>query len=176
VYGGYLVLTPSGGGEPLRVPFGGFTGDYQAVQPLNGFNNVPTFPWLAKLAAGSFTNQPAGATYTLEAGDNPWFLVHINHPAQRVEFQIVDAATGTPLDPTYSNFDQADYVGRNGTRTLFYSFEWTGQRIADASGTLVDVPDGGYRVNVRALKANGVASDPAHWQVWTSPIVTIDRP
>ena len=176
VYGGYLVLTPSGGGEPLRVPFGGFTGDYQAVQPLDGFNNVPTFPWLAKLAAGSFTNQPAGATYTLEGGDTPWFLVHINHPAQRVEFQIVDAATGTPLDPTYSNFDRADYLGRNGTRTLFYSFEWTGQRIADASGTLVDVPDGEYRVNVRALKANGVASDPAHWQVWTSPIVTIDRP
>ena len=41
---------------------------------------------------------------------------------------------------------------------------------------LVEVPDGDYRVNVRALKANGVASDPAHWQVWTSPVVTIDRP
>ncbi len=176
VYGGYLVLTPSDGGEPLRVPFGGFTGDYQAVQPLDGFNNVPTFPWLAKLAAGTFTNQPAGATYTLEAGDNPWFLVHFNHHVRRVEFQIVDAATGTPLDPTFSNFDQSDYVGRNSTRTQFFSFEWTGERIADAGGTLVDVPNGEYRVNVRALKANGVASNPAHWQVWTSPVVTIARP
>ena len=182
VYGGYLVLTPSGGGEPLRVPFGGFTGDYQAVQPLNGFNGaafappVPPLPWLTKLAGGTFTNQPAGATYTLAGGDNPWFLVHFNHHVQRVEFQIVDAATGTPLDPTYSNFDREDFVGRNSTRTQFFSFEWTGQRIADASGTLVDVPNGTYRVNVRALKANGVATDPAHWQVWTSPVVTIARP
>jgi hypothetical protein len=176
VYGGYLVLTPADGGEPLRVPFGGFTGDYQAVQPLDGFNNDPTFPWLAKLAGGTFTNQPAGATYTLVAGDNPWFLVHFNHHVPRVEFQIVDAATGTPLDPTYSNFDRADYVGRNSTRTQFFSFEWTGQRIADAAGTLVDVPNGEYLVNIRALKANGVASNPAHWQVWTSPVVTIARP
>jgi subtilisin family serine protease len=176
VYGGYLVLTPSTGGEPLRVPFGGFTGDYQAVQPLDGFNNATPLPWLTKLAGGTFTNQPAGATYTLAGGDNPWFLVHFNHHVQRVEFQIVDAATGTPLDPTYSNFDREDFVGRNSTRTQFFSFEWTGQRIADASGTLVDVPNGTYRVNVRALKANGVASNPAHWQVWTSPVVTIARP
>jgi hypothetical protein len=59
---------------------------------------------------------------------------------------------------------------------LFFSFEWTGKRIADAAGTLVDVPNGTYRVNVRALKANGVATVPAHWQVWTSPVVTIARP
>jgi len=102
--------------------------------------------------------------------------VHFNHHVRRVEFQIVDAATGTPLDPTYSNFTDSDYVGRNGTRTLFFSFEWTGKRIADAAGTLVDVPNGTYRVNVRALKANGVATVPAHWQVWTSPVVTIARP
>ena len=67
-------------------------------------------------------------------------------------------------------------MGRNGTRTGFFSFEWTGKRIADAAGTLVDVPNSACRVNVRALKANGVASDPAHWQIWTSPVVTICTP
>jgi subtilisin family serine protease len=183
VYGGYLVMTPAEGGAPLRVPFGGFTGDYQAVPPLDGHNSATPMPWLAKLlpctpptVGNCFFNQSAGATYTLAAGDNPWFTVHFNHHVRRVEFQIVDAATGTPLDPTYSNFTESDYVGRNGTRTLFFSFEWTGKRIADAAGTLVDVPNGTYRVNVRALKANGVATVPAHWQVWTSPVVTIARP
>jgi len=183
IYGGYLVMTPAGGGAPLRVPFGGFTGDYQSVPPLDGFNSATPMPWLAKLlpctpptVGNCFFSQPAGATYTLAAGDNPWFTVHFNHHVRRVEFQIVDAATGTPLDPTYSNFTDSDYVGRNGTRTLFFSFEWTGKRIADAAGTLVDVPNGTYRVNVRALKANGVATVPAHWQVWTSPVVTIARP
>ncbi len=189
VYGGYLVLTPAGGGAPLRVPFGGFTGDYQAVQPLDGFNGaafvpaLPPMPWLAKLlpctppATGNcFFNQPDGATYTLADGDTPRFTVHYNHPVRKVEFQIVDATTLAPLDPAYSNFTTSEYQGRSGTRTLFTSYEWTGKRIADAGGTLVDVPNGTYRVNVRALKANGVASNPAHWQVWTSPVVTIARP
>ena len=36
-YGGYVVLTPEGGGQALRVPFAGFKGDYQSVQVL-----VPT--------------------------------------------------------------------------------------------------------------------------------------
>ncbi len=176
IYGGYLVFTPTNGGAALRVPFGGFGGDYQAIQPLDGFNNNPTFPWLAKLDGGFFNNQPDGATFTLEGGDNPWFLVHANHHIQRLEMQIVDAATGEPLDPTYSNFNVEQYLGRNGTRTLFYDFEWLGDRIVDAAGTRADVPDGQYKVNVRALKAGGVASNPAHWQIWTSPVVTIDRP
>jgi subtilisin family serine protease len=174
VYGGYIVLTPTNGGAPLRVPFGGFTGDYQSVQPLDGFNNNPPLPWLTKLANNSFTNQPAGATYTMANGDIPWFLVHFNHHVQRLEFQIVDAATNQPLDPTYSNFDWYDHVGRNGTRTLFFSFPWDGTRFNGSS--FVDVPNGAYRVHVRALKAMGSASNPAHWQVWTSPVVTIARP
>ncbi len=174
VYGGYIVLTPTNGGAPLRVPFGGFTGDYQSVQPLDGFNNNPPLPWLTKLANNSFSNQPAGATYTMVSGDIPWFLVHFNHHVQRLEFQIVDAATNQPLDPTYSNFDWYDFLGRNGTRTQFFSFPWDGTRF-NGSG-FVDVPNGAYRVNVRALKAMGSASNPAHWQVWTSPVVTIARP
>ena len=38
------------------------------------------------------------------------------------------------------------------------------------------VPNGSYKVNVRALKALGNPANPAHWQVWTSPVVTIARP
>jgi hypothetical protein len=33
VYGGYLVVTPQGG-QPLRVPYAGIVGDYQAIQVL----------------------------------------------------------------------------------------------------------------------------------------------
>ena len=55
-YGGYIVLTPDDGSATLRVPFGGYVGDYQARQVL-----VPTangFPWLAKTTNGtSFSNR-----------------------------------------------------------------------------------------------------------------------
>ena len=33
-----------------------------------------------------------------------------------------------------------------------------------------------YKLNVRALKALGDEANPAHWESWTSPAITIDRP
>ena len=180
IYGGYLVMTPDDGGAPYRVPFAGFVGDYQAIQPLDGFNNSPTFPWLAKLEGGFFNNQPNGATYTLVGGDVPYFLVHVGHPVQRLEMEIVDAATGQRVHPVFSNVLDIDHLGRNGTRTLFYAFPWDGTRSHDNGKGTADhrklVPDGAYRVNVRALKALGDPANAAHWQIWTSPVVTIDRP
>jgi subtilisin family serine protease len=40
MYGGYIVMTPAAGGAPYRVPFAGYIGDYQSIQPLNGFNGA----------------------------------------------------------------------------------------------------------------------------------------
>ena len=48
-YGGYVVLTPQGGGKTYRVPYAGFVGDYQTVPVLTPTPNG--FPWLAKLNA-----------------------------------------------------------------------------------------------------------------------------
>ncbi len=180
VYGGYIVLTPATGGSPYRVPFAGYKGDYQAIQPLDGFNNNPTFPWLTKLANGTFTNQPNGATYTLANGDLPYFLVHFNHQVRRVEFEVVNAATGRRVHPVFANFEEDDYIGRNSTRQQFFSFAWDGTRMHDNGKGTPDhrklVPNGQYKVNIRALKALGDPANPAHWQVWTSPVVTIARP
>ena len=112
-------MTPVAGGAPYRVPFAGYKGDYQAIQPLDGFNGA-TFPWLTKLVGGSFFNQPDGATYTLQGDDVPYFLVHFNHHVQRIEFEIVNAATGQRVHPVFSNFTAEDYVGRNSTRQQFF--------------------------------------------------------
>jgi hypothetical protein len=38
------------------------------------------------------------------------------------------------------------------------------------------VPDGTYYVKLSVLKALGDQSNPAHWETWTSPIITIARP
>ena len=38
------------------------------------------------------------------------------------------------------------------------------------------VPDGMYVMRLSVLKALGDDSDPAHWETWTSPVITIDRP
>ena len=45
-YGGYIVLTPQGGGQVYRVPFAGFVGDYQGIQAVTP-SGIYGFPWLA---------------------------------------------------------------------------------------------------------------------------------
>ena len=176
MYGGYVVLTPAAG-LPYRVPFAGYVGDYQAINPLSrsGFG----FPWLAQLDGGFFNNRPDGATYTMQGDDIPFFLVHFDHHVRRVEFEIVGARNDRRIHPVFSNIYDFDYVGRNSHRSTFFAFDWDGTRShSNGRGNELTkfVPNGQYKVNVRALKANGDAANPDHWQVWTSPVVTIARP
>lgn len=175
-FGGWLVLTPQGGGKTLRVPYAGLKGDYQSIQVL-----VPTasnFPWLAKLTGGNFVNQPAGATYTLQGDDVPFFIVHLEHQSRRIDAEILDALTGQPVHPVFHNAFELEYVGRNSTATSFFSLTWDGTRLHSngGKGKTKEVPDGQYVVVLKVLKALGDENNPAHWETWTSPVITIDRP
>jgi hypothetical protein len=38
------------------------------------------------------------------------------------------------------------------------------------------VPNGSYVVRIRVLKALGNENNPAHWESWTSPVITLARP
>jgi minor extracellular serine protease Vpr len=176
-YGGYIVFTPRGGGAVLRVPYAGFVGDYQSIQVLTPTGNV--FPWLAKLSGGFFTNQPAGATYTMEGDDIAYFLVHLDHQSRRLQMRILDANTGKPVHPVFDKFVDEEYLPRNSTSTGFFAFAWDGTRIHNSS-TSKDlfkiVPDGDYVAELLVLKALGDPNNPAHWESWTSPVITIDRP
>ena len=178
LYGGYLVLTPQGGGRVYRVPYAGFKGDYQSILAVTPTPNG--FPWLAKVVGTSYVNQPSGATFTLEGADIPYFLVHFDHQVARLEMRIVDAATGLPVHPVFSNVFVEHYLPRNSTSTSFFAFPWDGTRSHDnGKGTLDHrkvVANGTYKVILRALKALGDEANPAHWETWTSPVITIARP
>lgn len=168
IYGGYLELTPQGGGTAVRVPYAGFKGDYQSKQIL-----VPTangFPWLAALSGGSFFNQPDGATYSLVGLDIPFFLVHLDHQTRELKLEVFDADTGKAWHEGFS----FDYVGRSSGASSFFSLSWDG---TTTNGQQVNVlPDGRYVAKLTARKALGEDGNPAHQEVWTSPVITIDRP
>ncbi|HVF62759.1 MAG TPA: S8 family serine peptidase [Casimicrobiaceae bacterium] len=167
-YGGYIVLTPVGGGQIYRVPYAGFKGDYQTIQVL-----TPTpagFPWLAKLVGPSFFNQPGGATYTLVSDDVPFFLVHFDHQSRMFRAEVFDANTGKAWHRAF----QFDYLGRNATATGFFALAWDG--ITTSGNKVHTVPDGQYVMKLSVLKALGDDNNPAHWETWTSPVITIDRP
>ena len=167
-YGGWIVLTPQGGGQTYRVPFAGFVGDYQSIQVL-----VPTannFPWLAKLVGTSLFNQPTGATYTMAGGDIPYFVVHLDHQSRRLRMEVFEAVGGK----AWHRALQEEYMPRNSTPTSFFSFSWDG--VTSAGKKSYTVPDGQYVIVLSVLKALGDESNPAHTETWTSPVITIDRP
>lgn len=174
-YGGYIVFTPEDEGQLYRVPFAGFVGDYQGIQVLTPTGNG--FPWLAQLDQGSFFNCPTGCSYSMQGDDMPWFLIHFDHHARYMEMNILHAHSMKPVHPVFHKTNVLDYLPRNSTTTGFFSFSWDGTRIHSngGKGKTKVVPNGNYVLELKVLKALGDRNNPAHWETWTSPVITLAR-
>lgn len=178
MYGGYIVLTPVDGGRVYRVPFAGFVGDYQGIQVL-----TPTasgFPWLAKLANGTYSRQTAATTYTLQGDDVPFFLAHFDHQSARFLMKVTELRTDKnsgekKLGRSWHKIVDEKWFGRNSTPTGFFAIAWDGTTFA-GQGQTFTVPDGEYVVTISVLKALGIADEPTHNETWQSPPIIIDRP
>jgi minor extracellular serine protease Vpr len=174
IYGGYVTLTPQGGGATMRVPYSGLKGDYQSFVVLAPTANG--FPWLAKTTNGStFSNNAAGVPYTMVGLDIPFFAIHLDHQARRVRLEAFDADTGK----AWFRVSDDEYVGRNSTATGIFAFAWDGTTFTGKGqngSQWYTAPNGRYVVKVSALKALGDENNPAHWETWTSPVITIARP
>lgn len=171
IYGGYIVLTPRDGGEAYRIPYAGFKGDYQSTQVLTPTANG--FPWLAQLVGTTYFNRNAtGATYTMVGDDIPFFLMHLDHLSRRIKLEAFDAVTGK----TWYTVSDDEFVTRSSTPGGFFAFVWDGTTFFRKGRDLQTVPNGQYVVRVSVLKALGDESNPAHWETWTSSVITIARP
>ena len=168
MYGGYLVFTPQGGGEAYRVPFAGYVGDYQARQVL-----APTsfgLPRLGHCIGNLCSLLAGGATFTMVGTDIPSILVHLDHQSRLMRMEVFDATTGRAWHRAY----EEQYLARNSTSTGFFAYAWDGTTVGGKK--TYTVPDGQYVIELSVLKALGDADNPAHWETWTSPVITIDRP
>lgn len=177
-YGGYIVLTPVDGGRVYRVPFAGFVGDYQGIQVLTPTANG--FPWLASLDAGTYTQETAPTTYTMQGEDIPYFLAHFDHQSSRFKMTVTEIKTHKKTGAkskgrSWHKILDERHFGRNSTPTGFFAIAWDGTTFA-GQGQTFTVPDGEYVVTISVLKALGDSSNPAHTETWESPAVIIDRP
>jgi len=171
-YGGYIIFTPQGGGQVYRVPFAGFVGDYQGIQVLTaGPVSTAPMPWLALLYSGSYykLTDPTDWTFTMQGSDIPYFLVHFEHQSRLFRVEIY-GQNGKAWHRAYNE----EYMPRNSSSTGFFAFPFDG--ITFAGNKTYTVPDGTYYAVLSVLKANGDASNPAHWENWISPLFVIDRP
>jgi subtilisin family serine protease len=156
-YGGYIVFTPQGGGQMYRVPYAGFVGDYQELPVLDA--NPFGLPWSVGCEV-----------CTMEGGDIADFWVNLGHQVRKFRMEVFDANSGKAWHRAYD----LDYVGRNENFNFINSFPWDGTTV---NGKKINVvPDGDYIVVISVLKALGEGDNPDHWETWTSPVITIDRP
>jgi subtilisin family serine protease len=181
-FGGYIVFTPQGDGQSYSVPFAGVGGDYQAIQVLTptayGF---PTLGWTPDGVNFGFAGE--GDVFTLEGFDLPYLLVHLDHQAELMRVEIF-TAEGKSLHPVFSTAIYEEYLPRNSSANGFFAFAWDGSRIHSngyngngyTKNLTKPVADGDYYLVLSVLKANGDAENPDHWETWTSPVFTIDRP
>ena len=186
LYGGYVLLTPRGGGVTLRVPYVGFFGDYQSLPVLTsagcglpavfqikaGSTDACLGPGISRLGA-------PGASFTLQGLDIPIVLFHLNHQARKLNIQVYKA-NGAPVHPVFNYVTQLEYLGRNSAAGTFFEFDWDGTRSHDNGGGNGDhrkaVPNGTYVLKLSVLKALGNESNAGDWETFTTPPITLARP
>ena len=181
LYGGYVTFTPTTPGQTYSVPYAGLKGDYQSAvaMPLRA-----PFPTVGKeVEPGGFDFADPSEVWTLQSMDEiPNLLLHFDYQSRRLEIEVINAGTGKKkkVHPVFSNTHEVDFLPRNSTVTGFFAFPWDGTRMHDNGKGTPDhrkvVPDGQYKLIVKVLKALGDPGNPAHWETWTSPTITIDRP
>jgi minor extracellular serine protease Vpr len=166
-YGGYIVFTPQADGQTYRVPFAGFVGDYQALQVLApgswGFPLLVTYNW---------STCEDGHVFSMLWDDFPYVLATFQHQSSLVRMEILPVGD---LDKEYDlTVFQAEFFGRNTNTSYVNEFIWDGTAVKNHQRSAL--PDGDYQLQLTVLKALGDPDNPAHWETWTSPTFTIDRP
>jgi subtilisin family serine protease len=196
IYGGYVVVTADDG-TAYSVPYAGYAGDYQAIDPITPIVSadgtvVADLPSVGTITAcaefivldcidpqADYELKPDGGTYTLGTvgglPDVPYTLVHFHHQVEKLRVTVHDAETGRPVD--YRGAYAVDVTGaeRNETAGGFTAYAWDGS-YTTLRGDTKTAPDGDYVLSLKALKAGGEPWNPEHWESWTSPTITIDRP
>jgi len=160
-YGGYIIVTPRGGGTSYRVPFAGFVGDYQSIGVLA---NAYGLPWLVD------QNWNDATVFTMANGDLPHVVVHLDHQSRVFRLEAFKASNGKSIGTIL----QLDYMIRNSSASSVFDFAWDGTTTKGSK--VYTAPNGQYFIKLSVLKALGNPKNPADWETWISPVFDIARP
>lgn len=166
IYGGYIMLEPQDGkGDVLRVPYAGFKGDYQSIQVLTTDFGLPWF------VDGNWDDHPDPFTLADEV-EQPTIVYQMLHQARRLTVNVVNDK-GRTLGRAF----ELEYHPRNSTLDGVFVISWDGTYMVGQNGRRTrEAPDGKYTLVLTVEKPLAERRNPAHFETWTSPVFTIDRP
>lgn len=190
-FGGWVVMTSEDDDvATLRVPFAGFSGDYQALRSILSDGDDAIFPMLGKIAdcdrfigvdcVANGSWDPVGPTetarYTMANGDVPTMLVHFEYPVEEMSATLLREAgpNGRMVEVGPAAVAYEQYIGRSGTPTGFSAFTWDGTLLSDPGDASTQVADGRYLLRIDTLKPLGDPSLRGHTESWTSPAFVVE--
>ncbi|GAA4885007.1 cell wall-binding repeat-containing protein [Serinicoccus chungangensis] len=193
IFGGYVTFTTGEGEEAdsYSVAYGGHAADLQETEVLADMVDadgavtveLPALGAVADCAiwqgyecvdpAGSYDLVEEGTTFSMEQDDAPQFLVHFEHQARRMEWEVFAANEDGTKGESLGTVAEVDYLARSATRNGFSAYPWDGMMIDD-NGAKVRVPDGDYVMEIVVTKAKAWNDDrEAQTETWDSPVFGI---
>jgi hypothetical protein len=100
-------------------------------------------------------------------------VVHYDHQASRMTLDVHGASTMKYYGRARDLVDIGQDPSNTGT-TARSSYSWNGTATLNKKTSLVS--NGQYVLKLSVLKAMGTETNPAHWETWTSPVITINHP
>ena len=89
--------------------------------------------------------------------------------------EVLDATT----NKVRGRVSMDEWVTRNSSPTGFFTFTWDGdvyEHNPAKAEQWKTLPNGQYKVRVTVKKALANKKNPAHFETWVSPVVTLARP
>jgi minor extracellular serine protease Vpr len=191
LYGGFIRFR-IGTTTALRIPYVGFSGDYQSIVAIG--NGGCSLPMLVKIgdpatdkidcAAGNpaikgLIGQPAGGTWSEPKSDPVVLLYHLDHQVATETVTLVDAATGAPVTGGGRSpiLESNSLLTRNSTPTSFFAFVWDGTQAFTTGNGKVQrkaTPGGVYKLKFTITKATALNDTrAAQTESWTSSAITL---
>ena len=169
-FGGWIVLTPSAGAKPLRIPYQGVGGNLARAGVIGERTHLSNLKGEA-IDPASYVYGDSTLTTLGAYEDLPVVLIEPAIPYRGATMEV----SRVNADGSTESLGQVASNPSSCTRADQPLFVWDGSYLAGAGGDKVmQAPSGQYQITVHALPVGGEEGVDDDWAQWTSPTFSLD--
>ena len=190
IFSGFVKLTNQEG-SVLSIPFGGFKGDYQSINPFS--NPEVGLPLILKSFQSqtivSKEDEQFTTSFNEKTEDIPLLIARFVHPVEALQIQLFNKKTNKAVGLTHYMTHMGRHDGQYNRQNpwgYMYPFVFVtelenGQYCVGCVATDTamkkwrEIPDGEYYMKLIVQKAMGEIKKETHYAQWRSPIMIVKR-